>query len=82
MISCLESIDAWKIKIEWLTGTPQYRGLDRIDGQPKEFEWKNFPGFTALQIVAEIQKMMAETKCEPEQFTGRSIFMSMNKNIL
>ena len=35
-----ESIDAWKKKIRWFTGTPQYRELDRIDGEPLEFEWK------------------------------------------
>ena len=51
--------------------------LDRIDGEQMEFGWKNFPGFTALGILSEIQKMMAELKCEPEQFQGRIIFMSM-----
>ena len=50
--------------------------LDRIDGEPTEFEWKNFPGFTTLQILDEIQKMMTELKCEPEHFQGRIIFMS------
>ena len=46
-----------------------------------EFEWKNFSGFTTFGIVAEIQKMMAESKCEPEQFEGRIIFMSMYNDI-
>ena len=36
-----------------------------------------FTGFTTLEILNEIQKMMTESKCEPEQFKGRSIFMSM-----
>ena len=45
--------------------------------EPMEFEWKNFPGFTELQILAEIQNMMIEVKCEPEQFPGRIIFLSM-----
>ena len=48
-----------------------------IDGEAIEFEWKNFPGFTTLGILAEIQKMMTESKCKPEQFKGRIIFMSM-----
>ena len=30
-----------------------------------------------LQILAEIQKMMTETKCEPEQFPGWIFCMSM-----
>ena len=57
-------------------------GKDRIDGEPMEFEWTNFPGFTTLQILAEIQTMMAEMKCEPEQFQGRIIFMSMYSDIV
>ena len=32
-----------------------------------EFELKK-PGFTSLQIVAEIQKMMTEIQCELEHF--------------
>ena len=46
-----------------------------------EFEWKIFPGFTPLDILAEIQKMMTEMKCEPEHFQGRIIFMSMYHDI-
>ena len=45
----------------------------RADGATME----NLPGFTTLGILIEIQKMMAELKCEPEQFQGRIIFMSM-----
>ena len=36
---------------------------------------KNFPGFTTLQILAEIQQMIIETKSEPEQCQERIIFM-------
>ena len=43
---------------------------------------KNFPGFTTLQILAKIQNMMTEIKCEPEQFQGRIIFMSMYTDIV
>ena len=35
-----------------------FRELDRIDGEPMEFEWKNFPGFTTVEILDEIQKVM------------------------
>ena len=38
-------------------------------------------GFTTLQILAEIQKRMTEMECEPEQFQGRIIFMSMCNDI-
>ena len=33
------------------------RELDRIDGEPMDFEWITFPGFTTLQILLEIQKL-------------------------
>ena len=33
-----------------------------------EFEWKIFPGFTACGILGEIQKLLIDLKCEPEQF--------------
>ena len=42
-----------------------------------EFEWQIFLGFTTLGILEQIQKIMVESQCEPEQFEGRIIFMSM-----
>ena len=47
-----------------------------------EFEWKIFPGFTAVAILNEIQQMMGESHCEPENFTGRIMFMSMFNDIV
>ena len=44
--------------------------LDRIHGEPMEFEFSIFPGFSILEILAEIQKMMTDIKCEPVQFQG------------
>ena len=46
-----------------------------------EFEWKIFPGFTTLEILAEIQKMMTEMECELEHFHGRIIVTSMYNDI-
>ena len=69
------SVSAWKEKIDWFQNSLQLWELDRVDGEPMEFEWKNFQGFTTLQILAEIQNM-TETKCKPEKFQGRNIFMS------
>ena len=67
-------VKARKEKIDWFQNSLQYRELDRID---MEFEWQIFTGFTTLGIFNEIQKMMAELKCEPEHFPGRIISMSM-----
>ena len=39
----------------------------------------NFSGFTASGILNEIQNMIAELKCEPEQFQGRIIYMSIQR---
>ena len=75
-------VSAWKEQLEWFMNSSQYREFDRIDGEPMEFEWTNFPGFSTLQILAEIEKMMTETECEPEQFTGRSIVMSIYNDIV
>ena len=56
--------------------------LNRIDGQLMEFEWKIFLGFTTVGILNQIQQMMGELQCEPENFTGRIIFMSMFNDIV
>ena len=42
---------------------------------------EKFPGFPTLGILNEIQNMMAELKCEHEQFQGRIIFMFMFNDI-
>ena len=39
------------------------------------------PGFTTLGILDDIQKMMAESKCEPKPCKGSIIFMSMYNEI-
>ena len=59
-----------------------FKDLNRIDGQPMEFEWKIFPGLTTMGILNEIQLMMGKLQCEPENFTGSIIFMSMFNDIV
>ena len=63
-----ESNKEWVTKLDWFKGLRQYRELDGIDGEPIKFEWMIFPGFTALQILHEIQKFMEALGCQPEQF--------------
>ena len=74
-------VKACESKIKWFLETRYVKELDRIDGEPMDFEWKKFPGFNTLGILTEIQKMMTESHCEPEQLTGRIIFMSMYNDI-
>ena len=68
----IEPVKAWESRINWFLETRYLKDLDRIDGEPMEFEWKIFPGFTTLGILDEIHKMMGESQCEPENFTGKS----------
>ena len=42
---------------------------------------ENFTRFTTCGILAQIQKMMTESKCETEQFKGMIIFMPMYHDI-
>ena len=63
-------------QLDWFKDSSQYRALDTIDGEPMEFEWDIFPGFTTLELVLDVQKFMSNMG-EPEQFQGRIIFMSM-----
>ena len=67
-------------QIEMFMDLKQYRELDRIDGEPMEFEWMIFPGFTTLQILLEIQKLMTDLDCEPEQFQGRIIHVDVQRH--
>ena len=59
-------VEVWEDRIQWVLETRYLKDLDRIDGEPMDLEWTIFPGFTTLGILAEIQKVMAESKCQPE----------------
>ena len=41
-----EPVEAWESRIKRFLETRSLKDLDRIDGEPIEFEWKTFPGFT------------------------------------
>ena len=71
----------WEDKLTWFKSSPQYRTLDTIDGEPMEFEWNIFPGFTTLQLVVKIQEFISKMG-DPAQFHERIIFMSMFNGII
>ena len=71
----------WEDKLTWFKSSSQYRTLDTIDGEPMEFEWNIFPGFTTLQLCYKVQEFLSKMSVEPEDFTGRIIFMSMFNDI-
>ena len=57
-------------KLTWFKSSSQYR-----------FEWDIFPGFTTLQLCYKVQDFLSKMSVEPEDFTGRIIFMSMFNDI-
>ena len=49
-----------------------YIALETIDGEPMEFEWRIFPGFTTLQLNSKVQEFLSNMSIEPEDSTGLS----------
>ena len=72
-----ESNEAWKKRIEWNTTDQSYRDDDGINGEPTEFEWNIFPGFTTLQLCGKVNDLLSRLGETPETFTGKILFMSM-----
>ena len=50
-----QSNDAWEQRLGWFKSSSVYRNLDRIDGEPMEFEWNIFPGFTTVLLSEEVK---------------------------
>ena len=48
---------AWE-ELTWFKSSLEYRTLDRIDGEPIEFEWNIFPGLTTLQLSHKVQELL------------------------
>ena len=76
-----ESNEAWKKRIEWITTSQIYRDYDGINGEPTEFEWNIFPGFTTLQLCGKVTDLLSNLGETAETFTGRILFMSMFNDI-
>ena len=58
----------WEEQLSWFKSSPQYRALDTLDGEPMEFEWNIFPGFTTLQLCYKVQEFLSKMSFEPERF--------------
>ena len=52
-----------------------------MNGEPMEFEWHIFPGFTTLQLCQKVESLLLKLNETPENFTGRIISMSMSNDI-
>ena len=76
-----ESNEAWKKRIEGITTEKSYRDYDGINGEPIEFEWNIFSGFTTLQLCGKVTDLLNTLGEAPEILTGRILFMSMLNDI-
>ena len=72
---------AWEDRLTWFKSSSEDRTLDRIDGEPMEFEWNIFPGFKTLQLCHKVQEFLSRLSVTPEKFTGRVVFISMFNDI-
>ena len=52
-----DSNEAWKNRISGVKAEKTYRDIDGINGEPTEFEWNIFPGFTTLQLCGRINEI-------------------------
>ena len=73
---------AWEDRLTWFKSSPQYRNVDRIDGEPIEFEWNiSQESLTTLQLSDEVKSLLLKLDETPENFRGRILFMSMFNDI-
>ena len=70
-----------KDRIGWIVTDESYRDYDGINGEPTEFEWNIFPGFTTLQLCGKINDLLSDLGKTPETFTRRFLFMLMFNDI-
>ena len=76
-----KSIEAWKDRIGWITTNESYRDCEGINGEPTEFEWNIFQGFTTLQLCGKVTDLLSNLGETPETFTGRISYMPMFNDI-
>ena len=76
-----DSNEAWKNRIAGVKSVRSYRDYDGMNGEPTEFEWNIFPGFTSLQLCGKINDLLSDLGQTPETFTGKNLFMSMFNDI-
>ena len=81
MHSHSEANEKWRDQISVFQQDDEYAELFGIFGEPIEFEWNIFPGFTSLQILKVIRKDLETRQLNPEQFGGIILFMSIFNDI-
>ena len=76
-----KSNESWKGQDRMDHNFSKLQRLCGISGEPTEFEWNSFPGFTTLQLCGKVTDLLSRLGETPETFTGRILFMSMFNDI-
>ena len=76
-----QSNGAWEERLGWFKSSLVYRNLDRIDGEPTEFEWNIIPGLDTLQLSEKVKSLLYRLGETQEKIIGRFLFMSMFNDI-
>ena len=71
----------WERQLERFKDSSHNTVLGSVDGEPLKFKWNDFPGFSTLELVREVQKFMSNMG-ELKQCQGWIIFMSMFNDII
>ena len=58
----------WIERIQYFQQSNEYAELFGFVGEPIQFEWNIFPGFTTIEILRQIQKHLEARQMNPEQF--------------
>ena len=61
----------WEDRLMWFKSSSECRALDRIDGEPMEFEWNIFPGFNTLQLSHKVQELLSRLSVAREMGSTR-----------
>ena len=81
-INIWDANEAWKKRIEWVTTSQIYRDDDGISGEPTEFEWNIFPGFTMLQLCGKSHRSAERLGTNTRNFHRKNYYcMSMFNDI-
>ena len=54
-----KSNEAWKNRVTGIQSGKSYRDYDGISGEPTEFEWNIFTGFTTLQFYGKVTDLLS-----------------------
>ena len=55
-----DSNEAWKNRVAGIQSGRSCRDYDGINGEPTEFEWNIFPGFTTLQLCGKVNDLLSD----------------------